>query len=119
MPTFQSNPIRPSKLARTVKKYPLLFGAPFCLIIVCASFGMQAFTQTRYDLQDRKIKQISDEQALGLGRAKKKIDIREEYFKLSAVSDHDWEQKRITRPPGLPEWGVPPTESTVPKNAKS
>ncbi|KAI6150401.1 cytochrome c oxidase assembly protein COX16-domain-containing protein [Pisolithus tinctorius] len=118
MPAFQSNPVSPSKLARTIKKYPLLFGAPFCLIIVGASFGMQAFTQTRYDLQDRKTKQISDEQALGLGKAKKKLDIREEYFRLSAVSNDDWEQKRIARPPGLPEWGVPPTEPTVPKNAK-
>ncbi|KAI6045794.1 cytochrome c oxidase assembly protein COX16-domain-containing protein [Pisolithus marmoratus] len=119
MPTFQSNPVNQSKLARTIRRYPLLFGVPFCLIIVGASFGMQAFTQTRYDLQDRKIKQISDEQALGLGRAKRKLDIREEYFKLSAVNDNDWEQKRIARPPGLPEWGVPPIEPTVPENVKS
>ncbi|KAL4067993.1 cytochrome c oxidase assembly protein COX16-domain-containing protein [Scleroderma yunnanense] len=119
MPTFQSNPINASPLARTIKKYPLLFGVPFCLIVVGASFGLQAFTQTRYDLQDHKIKQISNEQALGLDRAKKKIDIREEYFKLSAVSDRDWEPKRIARPKGLPEWGVPPTEPTPSKGDKS
>lgn len=95
MPTFQSNPVDPSPLARTIKRNPLLFGVPFCLIIVGASFGLQTFTQTRYDLQDQKVKQvqamihsviflivpeISNEQALGLDRARKKVDIREEYF---------------------------------------
>lgn len=110
MPTFQANPVRPSPLSQTIKKHPLLFGVPFCLIIVGASFGLQVFTQTRYDLHDQKIKKVSDEQALGLDRAKKKLDLREEYFKLSATSNKDWEPKRIARPKGLPEWGVPPTE---------
>lgn len=33
--------------------------------------------------------------------------------RLSATEDKDWEQKRIPRPEGLPEWGVPPEgEST-------
>ncbi|EGN95816.1 hypothetical protein SERLA73DRAFT_38982, partial [Serpula lacrymans var. lacrymans S7.3] len=78
--------------------------------IVGASFGLQSFTQTRYDLQDQKVKQVTHEQALGLDRKKKKFDIREEYYKLSAASEQDWEPKRIQRPEGLPEWGVPPTE---------
>ncbi|KAG6327637.1 hypothetical protein ID866_11452 [Astraeus odoratus] len=121
MPTFQSNPIEPSLLSRTIKKHPWLFGVPFCLIIVGASFGLQTFTQTRYDLQDQKTKQVSSEQALGLDRAKKKIDIREEYFRLSAASERDWEPKRIARPKGLPEWGVPPSEprGSEPNDSKS
>ncbi|EGO21339.1 hypothetical protein SERLADRAFT_476383 [Serpula lacrymans var. lacrymans S7.9] len=110
MPTFQSNPLNPSPTHRLLKKYPGLFGIPFVLIIVGASFGLQSFTQTRYDLQDQKVKQVTHEQALGLDRKKKKFDIREEYYKLSAASEQDWEPKRIQRPEGLPEWGVPPTE---------
>jgi len=47
-----------------------------------------------------------------LDKHRKQFDIREEYFRLSAKADEDWEPKRIERPKGLPEWGVPPTNST-------
>ena len=30
--------------------------------------------------------------------------------RLSAEANEDWEPKRIQRPKGLPDWGVPPTE---------
>ena len=71
---------------------------------------------------------MSKEQELNLDKNRKKFDIREEYFvafgyfssfvgilipslqRLSAVADEDWEPKRIQRPKGLPDWGVPPTE---------
>ena len=64
--------------------------------MVGASFGLQSFTQTRYDLQDKKIRQassyyvdhplplhpaqLSQEEALGLDKSKKTFDIREEYY---------------------------------------
>ncbi|KAH7908521.1 cytochrome c oxidase assembly protein COX16-domain-containing protein [Hygrophoropsis aurantiaca] len=116
MPTFSSNPTRTSPLHSTLKRHPALFGVPFVLIIVGASFGLQSFTQTRYDLQDQKVKQFSNEQALGLDRRKKKFDIREEYYKLSASTEEDWEPRRIARPKGVPEWGVPPSEPSVSKS---
>ena len=72
---------------------------------------------------------MSKEQELNLDKNRKKFDIREEYFvaflfspifslvflynllqRLSALADEDWEPKRIQRPKGLPDWGVPPTE---------
>ena len=73
---------------------------------------------------------MTKEQELRLDKNRKKFDIREEYFvrysfslfvisaqhlllemkRLSAAPDEDWEPKRIARPKGLPEWGVPPTE---------
>ena len=72
---------------------------------------------------------MSKEQELNLDKNRKKFDIREEYFvafgfsfcsfigiliqslqRLSAVANEDWEPKRIQRPKGLPDWGVPPTE---------
>ncbi|KAL0562697.1 Cytochrome oxidase assembly, partial [Marasmius crinis-equi] len=53
---------------------------------------------------------VSKEQELRLDKNRRKFDIREEYFRLSAEADGDWENKRIQRPKGLPEWGVPPTE---------
>lgn len=96
MPTFQSNPLNTSPLQRKFKRHPALFGLPFTLIMVGASFGLQSFTQTRYDLQDKKIRQassyyvdhplplhpaqLSQEEALGLDKLKKTFDIREEYY---------------------------------------
>ncbi|KAJ3722886.1 hypothetical protein C8R42DRAFT_578975 [Lentinula raphanica] len=128
MARFDSKPLNPSKLNRAVQKNPALFGIPFILLMVAASYGMSTFTQTRYDLHDHKVKQVrcgflcrsecrttrylqmTKAQELGLDKQKKKFDIREEYFKLSSKAEDDWEPKRIQRPKGLPEWGVPPTE---------
>ncbi|EKM81323.1 hypothetical protein AGABI1DRAFT_16423, partial [Agaricus bisporus var. burnettii JB137-S8] len=105
MAVFPSRPLNPSKLSRAVKKYPGLFGVPFVLLIVAASYGLTTITQTRYDLHDQKVKQVTKEQELGLKNNRKKFDIREEYFRLNAVAEEDWEPKRIPRPKGLPEWG--------------
>jgi len=115
MPAFPSRPLNVSPLNRTFRKYPLLFGIPFILIVAGASYGLIPFAQTRYELQDRKVSQVSKEQELGLDKHGKPFDIREEYFKLSAKADENWEPKRIERPKGLPEWGVPPTNRTEPE----
>ncbi|RDB23061.1 Cytochrome c oxidase assembly protein COX16, mitochondrial [Hypsizygus marmoreus] len=112
---FSSRPLRTTSLNRLVARYPALFGVPFVLLIVGASYGLTTFTQTRYDLHDQKVKQVTKEQELNLDRNRKKFDIREEYFRLSAAPNEDWEPKRIARPKGLPEWGVPPTEPPPPK----
>ncbi|KAF5344338.1 hypothetical protein D9758_013243 [Tetrapyrgos nigripes] len=109
MGVFSNKPLNQSSFNRTISKYPALFGIPFILLMVGASYGMTPFTQTRYDLHDQKVKQVTKEQELGLAKDRKKFDIREEYFKLSAAADEDWEPKRIARPKDVPEWGVAPT----------
>lgn len=58
MPTFPSNPVHSSPIHSTLRKYPGLFGIPFLILIVGASFGLQSFTQTRYDLHDQKVTQV-------------------------------------------------------------
>ncbi|KAH9996127.1 cytochrome c oxidase assembly protein COX16-domain-containing protein, partial [Russula compacta] len=111
MPAFASRPVNKSPLYRRLKRHPALFGVPFLLVMVGASFGLQTFTQTRYDLQSQRVTQVSREQELGLDRNnRKRLDVREEYFKLSAASQEDWEPMRIQRPQGLPEWGVAPAQ---------
>lgn len=102
MTVFQSQPRNPpSSLNRLVRKHPSLFGVPFLLIMVGASYGLTIFTQTRYDLHDKKVKnvrisialitlklltlssvsiQVTKEQELNLNQNRKKFDIREEYF---------------------------------------
>ncbi|KAI5122197.1 hypothetical protein M0805_002686 [Coniferiporia weirii] len=110
MPAFPSNPLRQNGLNGTFRKYPALFGVPFVLIVVGASFAMTTFTQTRYDLQNQRHTSVSKEEELGLNKRKKKFDVREEYYRIQSAAAEDWEPKRIERPKGVPDWGVPPTE---------
>ena len=58
MPPFQTNPLNPNPIHTLLRKHPSLFGVPFVLIIVGASFGLQQFTQTRYELQDQKVQNV-------------------------------------------------------------
>ncbi|KAF8163717.1 cytochrome c oxidase assembly protein COX16-domain-containing protein, partial [Crassisporium funariophilum] len=110
MPVFPARPVRPGTMNQVVRRHPSLYGIPFVLLMVVASYGLTTFTQTRYDLHDQKVKHVSKEQELKLDQNRKKFDIREEYFRLSAAANETWEPKRIQRPKGLPEWGVPPSQ---------
>ncbi|KAG8998554.1 Cytochrome oxidase assembly [Tulasnella sp. JGI-2019a] len=116
MAVFPSRPFNPNapsnRVNSVLRRYPLLFGLPFIGLIVGASFAMTPFTQTRYDLQKQKTQQISKEEDQRLEKIRRPVDKREEYFRLSAESlsdkSDDWEPKRIARPAGTDEWGVPP-----------
>ncbi|KAJ1034929.1 hypothetical protein NDA18_000536 [Ustilago nuda] len=117
MPTFESKPLRKSNsfmanLAPKARRKPLLFfGIPFLATIVGASFGLANLTQTRYDYNATKVQTISKEEELRMKKDRKRIDIREEYFRLQAKEDEldNWEPKRIERPDGVADWGVAPT----------
>ena len=99
MGAFDSKPLNTTPLNNTLRRNPLLFGVPFVMIMVVASYALVPFAQTKYELQDRKISnvrrkpvfchlnvdftrnlQVSKEQELGLENRKRKFDIREEYF---------------------------------------
>lgn len=82
MPTFSSKPYHPTssttplsfrdKLGayyrRILPKHPfLLFGLPFIAIMVGGSFLLTPATALRYERHDRKVRQVTREEALGLG----------------------------------------------------
>ncbi|GJJ12043.1 hypothetical protein Clacol_006284 [Clathrus columnatus] len=99
----------------TFRKHPTWFGIPFVLLIVAASFGLETLTRTRYEVYAQKVSEVSEEERLKLQKNRKKIDLREEYFRLKAKGNEEWDSIRIPRPKGVPEWGVPPTESSITK----
>ncbi|KAI7085076.1 hypothetical protein KC317_g14624 [Hortaea werneckii] len=68
--------------------------------MVLGSFFLTPATALRYERHDKKIKQLSETEALGIGKDKRKIDLREEYYKLAAKDLDNWEQKRVKRLPG-------------------
>ena len=90
--------------------------------MVAGSFFLTPATALRYERHDRKVKQVSREEAMGLGKDRRKIDMREEYYvsaprynvwmaltgwtliffsqRLATKDIDDWEQKRVKRLPG-------------------
>ena len=58
MAAFSRKPLNEGAYSKMLRRYPALFGVPFVIIIVGASYAMQTFTQTRYDLHDKKVTQV-------------------------------------------------------------
>ncbi|KAF3481017.1 uncharacterized protein GIQ15_06364 [Arthroderma uncinatum] len=133
MPPFQSKKFRPSTTAASslgdrlgakyranLSKHPfLLFGLPFISIMVAGSFFLTPATALRYERHDRKVQQLSKEEAMNLGlrepgredagslqrNPRRRIlgDEKEEYYKLMAKDLDNWEQKRVQRFKGEPD----------------
>lgn len=93
MPTFQTKKFRPSSYHSTIgslyrrglSNHPfLLFGLPFIITMVAGSFILTPATALRYERHDRKVKQVSKEEELGIGKDRRRVDINEEYYRLAA-----------------------------------
>ncbi|KAL9637333.1 MAG: hypothetical protein Q9164_002254 [Protoblastenia rupestris] len=108
-PIFRRKTFRPSSYhggigawyRRTLPHHPFaLFGLPFIVTMVAGSFFLTPATALRYEKHDRKVKQMSKEEELGIGKDRRKVDINEEYYRLAAKDLDSWEQKRVERLPG-------------------
>ncbi|WWD03227.1 hypothetical protein V865_001278 [Kwoniella europaea PYCC6329] len=89
MTAFPSRPLNkttPTFLTQ-IRKHPfVLFGLPFVGIIVASSFALSSFTQTRYDYQQSKVQSVGAEEGLGMRSDRRKVDLKEEYYRLNAPS---------------------------------
>ena len=65
--------------------------------MVAGSFFLTPATALRYEKHDRKVKQLTQEEAMGLGKDRRKVDISEEYYRLASKALDSWEQKRVGR----------------------
>ncbi|MCJ1441478.1 MAG: Cytochrome oxidase assembly [Stictis urceolatum] len=81
----------------------LLFGLPFIATIVAGSFFLTPATALRYEKHDRKVRQVSKDEELGIGKDRRKVDMREEYYRLAAKDLDDWDNKRVERLRGEPD----------------
>ncbi|KAF2398343.1 hypothetical protein EJ06DRAFT_513297 [Trichodelitschia bisporula] len=105
--TFQSKKLPSESAIRyraAVQRRPfLLFGLPFISMMVAGSFFLTPATAIRYERHDKKVKQMTQEEALSIMGNKRKVDPKEEYYRLAAKDIDNWEQKRIERLPGEPD----------------
>ncbi|KAF2133463.1 cytochrome c oxidase assembly protein COX16, mitochondrial [Dothidotthia symphoricarpi CBS 119687] len=102
------NATLPNSLAaryrKSLQKHPFaLFGLPFMATIVAGSFMLTPATALRYERYDRKNQQISHDEAMGLGQDRRKVNMKDEYYRLQAKDLEDWEQRRVKRLPGEPD----------------
>lgn len=79
--------------AMMAKRPFLLFGLPFLTVIVGGSFALTPATAIRYERQDRKVRQMTRDEELGVGKTKRKVDMKDEYYVSSIlfwpVKDND------------------------------
>jgi cytochrome c oxidase assembly protein subunit 16 len=79
----------------------LLFGLPFLTVIIAGSFVLTPATAIRYERHDRKVRQMSREEELGLKNNSRKVDMREEYY-VGCLPSH-YLQWSVTDQGGLAE----------------
>lgn len=93
MAIFQSKKYRPASYNNTIaaryraslNRHPfLLFGLPFLATILAGSFFLTPATALRYERHDRKVRRLSKDEALGIGKDRRKVDMNEEYYRLAA-----------------------------------
>ena len=113
-----------ARYRKALQKHPFaLFGLPFLATIVAGSFMLTPATALRYERYDRKNQQITQEEAMGLGQNRRKVNMKDEYYvsgplcrwiiggvivltslqRLQAKDLEDWEQRRVKRLPGEPD----------------
>jgi cytochrome c oxidase assembly protein subunit 16 len=78
--TAEANTLGARYRAMMAKHPFLLFGLPFISVIVAASFVLTPATAVRYEKYDRKVRQMTRDEELGLGKNRRKVDIRDEYY---------------------------------------
>jgi len=88
--------------------------------MVAGSFFLTPAAAIRYEKYDRKVTQMSKEEALNVRNNKRKVDMKGEYYvsrarpcifsgmtdvnqKLAAKDIDNWEQRRVKRLPGEPD----------------
>ncbi|WVW84266.1 hypothetical protein I302_106296 [Kwoniella bestiolae CBS 10118] len=112
MPPFTSRPlnkITPTFLTQ-IRKHPfVLFGLPFVGIIVASSFALSSFTQTRYDYQQSKVQSVGAEEGLGMRSDRRKVDLKEEYYRLNAPSS---QISSLSNPDSALDADITPSPST-------
>jgi cytochrome c oxidase assembly protein subunit 16 len=78
--TAEANTIA-SRYRSSLARHPfLLFGLPFIATMVAGSFFLTPATAIRYEKHDRRVRRLSKEEELGIGKAGRRIDMKEEYY---------------------------------------
>jgi cytochrome c oxidase assembly protein subunit 16 len=82
----------PAKYRALLARHPFaLFGLPFIATMLLGSFFLTPATALRYERHDRKVRQLTKDEELGIGKDKRKIDLAEEYYVWVIRNAIPWE----------------------------
>lgn len=96
MPVFTNKKFQTSTQSSTIAaryraalaKHPFaLFGLPFIATMVAGSFFLTPATAVRYEKHDRKVQRLSKEEALGIGKAGRRVSMKDEYYVRFSATD--------------------------------
>jgi cytochrome c oxidase assembly protein subunit 16 len=76
----QSNTIAARYRTALVKHPFALFGLPFIATMVAGSFFLTPATAVRYEKHDRRVQRLSKEDELGIGKAGRRVNMKDEYY---------------------------------------
>lgn len=62
------------------KHHFLLFGLPFFATLFFGSIYLSEFTQVKYTNYDNKVRMMDEEEALSIGRNKRKVNMKDEFY---------------------------------------
>ncbi|KAI0600641.1 cytochrome c oxidase assembly protein COX16-domain-containing protein [Biscogniauxia sp. FL1348] len=70
-----------AKYRALMAKHPFfLFGLPFMSLIVAGSFVLTPATAVRYEKHDRRVRQMTREEELGVGKSGRRVNMKDEYY---------------------------------------
>lgn len=70
-----------AKYRSAMAKHPfLLFGLPFMSVIVAGSFVLTPAAAVRYEKHDRRVRQMTRDEELGVGKSGRKVNMKDEYY---------------------------------------
>ncbi|KAJ1936848.1 Cytochrome oxidase assembly, partial [Linderina pennispora] len=86
-----------STFQRLSQKHPFLcVGLPFLLAVVGGSFVLLPGQETKYEVRDKHVRNVTLDEAKG---EKRKFNLQEEYFRMQSQGAWgEWEPKRVDRP---------------------
>jgi len=85
--TAEANTIA-SRYRSSLARHPfLLFGLPFIATMVAGSFFLTPATAIRYEKHDRRVRRMTKEEELGIGKAGRRVDMKEEYYVSGRLAD--------------------------------
>lgn len=87
-------------MQRMRKNSFIYFGIPFFAMMLLGTHFMTQFASIRYEQHDRRLQEFSQDDALKLSGKKRKVDLKDEYYRLQHMDLDSWEQKRVQRLPG-------------------
>lgn len=87
-------------MKRVQKNSFIWMGLPFFAIMLVGTHLLTQFNSVRYEQYDRRASELEETKMLEMSNRRRKIDMKEEYYRLQQLDLDNWEQKRVRRLPG-------------------